>query len=166
MDFKFFQQIDFFNQRLSRIESQLDKLNQSMEFNLALSRNHLVRLKHGEDFDDRMILYGRPYQDLSPRKAFELYHNNKSPFYIIDVAGSDYLRPISLSPILHATMDNLNALLEHLNSPHIPLFVISRDGLDSILVCEWLVKKGFFHVNHISGGYKYWPSHETIDQDF
>ena len=37
-----------------------------------------------------------------------------------------------------------------------PILIISEDGTKSILACEFLVKRGFYNCNNISGGYKYW----------
>ena len=43
--------------------------------------------------------------------------------------------------------------------------IISENGLRSIQACEMLVKKGFFNINNISGGYEFWPGNEKNKPD-
>jgi rhodanese-related sulfurtransferase len=45
------------------------------------------------------------------------------------------------------------------------VLVISENGTTSILACEFLNQMGFYNINNISGGYKFWPGYRKIKQD-
>ncbi len=67
MDIKVYQMLEFINTRLSNIERRINMLDEKMEFSLAIQRNHLVRIKNGEDIDDSVVLMSLPYNDLTPK---------------------------------------------------------------------------------------------------
>ena len=83
MDLKIFQMLEFINSRLTNIEKNINKLDEKMDFSIMLQRNHLVRVKNGEEIDDSMILLGRPYNDLSPKRAFQIYNNPNIDYFIL-----------------------------------------------------------------------------------
>ena len=60
-------------------------------------------------------------------------------------------------------LEELNMRYAEIPNRTTPILVISEVGLRSIKASELLVKKGFYNVNNVSGGYRYWPkeSHET-----
>lgn len=159
MDLKIFQMLDLINARLSNIEKNIARIDEKMDFSIAMQRNHLIRIKNGEEIDDSMILFGRPYNDLSPAKAFEVYQNQDQDFIILDVSAENYKAAGSLDGSLVIPFENLEKRASEISSKITPILIISENGLRSILACELLIKRGFFNVNNISGGHQYWPGH-------
>lgn len=156
MDLKIFQMLEFINTRLSNIEKNISKLDEKMDFSIQLQRNHLLRIKNGEDLDDNMILLGRPYNDLSPQKAFQIYNNPDIDYYIVDVSAKNY-EGKRLDDALRIPLEELNTRYLEIPSKTIPILCISENGLRSIQASESLVKKGYFNINNVSGGYQCWP---------
>ncbi len=148
--------LEFINTRLSNIEKNISRIDEKLEFSLALQRNHLIRVKNGEHIDDSMILTGRPYNDLSPIQALEIYNNKDMDFILIDVSEESFKPPISLRGVIQMPLCSINTRYAEIQNKTIPILVISENGLKSILACEQFVKKGYFNVNNISGGYKFW----------
>jgi len=157
MDLKIFQMLEFINSRLSNIEKNISKLDEKLDFSITLQRNHLIRVKNGEDVDDQMILLGRPYNDLSPQRAFQIYSNPDLDFYLIDVSSKAFEAKVKLPEALKIPFEELNMRFTEIPSKTVPILIISENGLKSIQACELLVKKGFFNINNISGGYQCWP---------
>ena len=81
--------LEFMNTRLSNIEKNISRIDEKLDFSIALQRNHLIRIKNGDFIDDTMILMGRPYNDLNPQKAFEVFSNPDADFIILDVTRAD-----------------------------------------------------------------------------
>lgn len=156
MDLKSFQMLEFINSRLSNIEKNIARIDEKLDFSIMLQRNHLVRIKNGEEIDDTMILMGRPYNDLTPERAFKIYNNPNLDFFILDVSQKtfDHKR---LEDAVSIPLEELHIRFSELPSKTIPILIISENGLRSIQACELLVKKGFFNINNISGGYQFWP---------
>jgi rhodanese-related sulfurtransferase len=161
MDLNIIQMLEFINQRLKNIERNIARLEDKIDFSVALQRNHLIRVKNNQFIDDSMILYGRPYNDLSPTKAWEIYQNPNMDFIILDVCEKGFQRPYSFEEGMQMPFTELPKDYEKIPSKSIPILVISEDGTSSILACEYLVKKGHFNVNNVSGGYKYWPGNQA-----
>jgi hypothetical protein len=90
MDLKAFQMLEFINNRLTNIEKNITRIDEKLEFSIQLQRNHLIRIKNGEDINDNTILYGRPYNDLTPHQAFEIYNDRDADFILVDVSHKDY----------------------------------------------------------------------------
>ena len=157
MDLKIFQMLEFINNRLSNIEKNIMRIDEKIDFSIALQRNHLIRVKNGEDIDDNMILMGRPYNDLSPAKAYELYNNEDIDYIILDVTNPKFKPAQRLEGSIHIPFEELDRRWAEIHSKTTPILVVSENGLKSIRACEVLVKKGFFNVNNVSGGYVYWP---------
>lgn len=160
MDLKIFQMLEFINSRLSNIEKNISKLDEKLDFSITLQRNHLIRVKNGEDIEDQMILLGRPYNDLSPQRAFQIYSNPDLDFYLIDVSSKTYEAKIKIPEALKIPFEELNMRFTEIPSKTVPILIISENGLKSIQACELLVKKGFFNINNISGGYQCWPENK------
>lgn len=158
MDLKIFQMLEFINSRLGNIEKNIARMDEKLDFSIMLQRNHLVRVKNGEDIDDNMILMGRPYNDLSPQKAWSIYNNNNVDFILLDVSRKSEGKKIEES--LFIPLEELNNRFVEIPSKTIPILIISENGLRSIQACELLIKKGFFNVNNISGGHEFWPGHQ------
>jgi rhodanese-related sulfurtransferase len=160
MDLKIFQMLEFINTRLSNIEKNISKLDEKLDFSIMLQRNHLLRIKNGEDLDDNMILLGRPYNDLSPARAFQIFNNPDVDYYILDVSSKGY-EGERLDEALKIPLEELNIRHAEIPSKTIPILCISENGLKSIQASEMLVKKGFFNINNVSGGYQCWPGFTT-----
>lgn len=160
MDLKIFQMLEFINTRLSNIEKNISKLDEKLDFSISLQRNHLLRVKNGEDLDDSMILLGRPYNDLSPQKAFQIFNNPDLDYYILDVSSKNY-EGNRITEALKIPLEDLNMRFVEIPSKSVPILCISENGLRSIQASELLVKKGFFNINNISGGYQCWPGFKT-----
>lgn len=158
IEFKIFKLLETMNQRLSNIEKNLNRLDEKVDFSISLQRNHLIRVKNGQDIDDSMILYGRPYNDLSPQRAFEIYNDPNMDFILIDVSYSGTPESEQLRGAIHIPLEELNSRCHEVINKTTPILVISERGLRSIQACELLVKKGFFNLNNISGGHEFWPS--------
>lgn len=156
MDLKIFQMLEFINSRLSNIEKNIARMDEKLDFSIMLQRNHLVRIKNGEEIDDNMILMGRPYNDLSPQKAYSVYSNPNVDFIVLDVTSKSWTGT-RLEGAVHIPLEELNVRFMEVPSKTVPVMVISENGLRSIQACEMLVKKGFFNINNVSGGYEFWP---------
>jgi rhodanese-related sulfurtransferase len=159
MDLKIFQMLEFINSRLSNIEKNISRIDEKLDFSITLQRNHLVRVKNGEVLDDNMILMGRPYNDLSPQKAWTVFNNPNIDFYILDVTMKSF-QGTRLEGAIYIPLEELNMRFVEIPSKTIPIMIISENGLRSIQACEMLVKKGFFNINNISGGYEFWPGNK------
>lgn len=167
MDLKIFQMLEFINSRLSNIEKNITRMDEKLDFSITLQRNHLVRVKNGEEIDDNMILMGRPYNDLSPQKAWSIYNNPNIDFFILDVSQKLY-QGTRLEEAIQIPLEELHIRFVEIPSKTVPVMIISENGLRSISACELLVKKGFFNINNISGGYEFWPGNaktETKKED-
>lgn len=149
--------LEFMNSRLSNIEKNINRMEEKLDFSIMLQRNHLIRVKNGEEIDDQTILLGRPYNDLSPHRAFQIYSNPNLDYILLDVSEKTYQAPIQLNGVIRIPLEDLNFRFVELQSKTLPLLIISENGLRSIQASELLVKKGFFNINNISGGYEFWP---------
>ena len=153
MDLKGFQLLEFINSRLSNIEKNIARLEEKMDFSLSLQRNHLVRIKNGEEIDDNMVLMGRPYNDLTPLKAYNIYNNPDIDFILLDVSHKTYVPPKRPKDAIHIPLEELASRYLEIQSRTLPILVLSEKGLRSIQACELMVKKGYFNVNNISASY-------------
>jgi rhodanese-related sulfurtransferase len=157
VDLKAFQLLEFINNRLSNLEKNIARLDEKVEFSLALQRNHLIRIKNNESIDDSIILYGNPYNDLSPQQAHHIFHDPDRDFILLDVCADKYKRPFELSGALKIPLEHLQQRYVELGSKTLPTMIISERGLRSIQACEILIKRGYYNVNNISGGYSFFP---------
>ena len=164
MDLKSYQLLEFINSRLSNIEKNISRIDEKLDFSITLQRNHLVRVKNGEELDDSMILMGRPYNDISPQRAWSIYNNPNLDFFVLDVTSKTF-KGKRLEEALHIPLEELNVRFSEIPSKTVPLLIISENGLRSIQACEQLVKKGFFNINNISGGYDFWPGKEAASKE-
>ncbi|MBY0416414.1 MAG: rhodanese-like domain-containing protein [Bdellovibrionales bacterium] len=160
MDLKSFQMLEFINSRLSNIEKNIARIDEKLDFSITLQRNHLVRVKNGEEIDDHMILMGRPYNDITPQRAWSIYNNPNIDFFVLDVTSKTF-KGQRLEEAVHIPIEELNIRFTEIPSKTVPILVISENGLRSIQACELLVKKGFFNINNVSGGYEFWPGKNT-----
>ena len=159
MSLRIFQMLDFINNRLSNIEKNIARIDEKLEFSIALQRNHLIRIKNGAPINDQMILMGRPYNDLTPNDAYQIYSNPDMDFILLDVSTDHFFasNQDKISDAIHIPLEQLEKRYSQVQSKTTPILIISEHGLRSISACELLVKKGYYNVNNISGGYQYWP---------
>lgn len=163
MDLKIFQMLEFINSRLNNIERNITRMDEKLDFSITLQRNHLVRIKNGEEIDDNMILMGRPYNDIAPQKAWAIYNNTDVDFIILDVSQKSF-QGARIKEAIQIPLEELHVRFVEIPSKTVPVMIISENGLRSIQACEMLVKKGFFNINNISGGYEFWPGNDLINK--
>lgn len=163
MDLKIFQMLEFINSRLNNIEKNITRMDEKLDFSITLQRNHLVRIKNGEEIDDNMILMGRPYNDINPQKAWGIYNNTNIDFFVLDVSQKSY-QGTRLNEAIQIPLEELHIRFVEIPSKTVPVMIISENGLRSIQACEMLVKKGFFNINNISGGYEFWPGNTEVEK--
>lgn len=150
--------INSLSKEIEKLESKIFTLEQKLEKALSIERNHLLRVKNNEDLSDDFLFNGRPYHDLTPEKAYKLYKNKDFDFILLDVSSRSYEPQEKLPEAIHIPFEELEARFLEVTQMTTPILVISEDGVKSVLACEFLVKRGHFNCNNISGGYKYWPA--------
>lgn len=151
-----FGQLQKFESDISRLEGRILELETRIHKLLEIERNHLIRVKNKEEVSDEFILNGRTYLDLSPEKAWRLYRNPNFDFILVDVTSKDYGPQKRLPEALHIPWEEFPQRFLEISSRTTPLLIISEDGANSVLACEFLVKRGYYNCNNVSGGYKYW----------
>lgn len=157
MDLKFFQMLEMINNRLTNIEKNIARMDEKLDYSITLQRNHLIRIKNGQDIDDSMILMGRPYNDLPPQRAFQIYNDNDMDFILLDVSRENFPQDERLEGSIQIPLEQLSTRYSEIVSKTTPVLIISERGVRSIEACELLVKKGYFNLNNISGGHEFWP---------
>ncbi len=161
MDLKVFQMLEYINNRLANIEKNISRIDEKLDFSIQLQRNHLIRVKNGEDIDDSLILMGRPYNDMTPQQAFSIYSNPDIDYIILDVSAKNFMPPGEIQGSVRIPFEELDRRYAEVQSRTIPILILSENGLTSIRAAELLVKKGFFNINNVSGGHQFWPGHKA-----
>jgi rhodanese-related sulfurtransferase len=151
-----FSQLQTFEKEIARLEGRILGLETSINKLIEIERNHLIRIKNGEQLSDDFVQNGRAYLDLSPDKAFKMYRNPNFDFILIDVTSIDFEDTSRLPEAIHIPWEDFSDRFIEIQTKTTPLFIISEDGTTSVLACEFLVKHGYFNCNNISGGYKFW----------
>ncbi len=151
-----FSQLQTFEEEIARLEGRILGLETSINKLIEIERNHLIRIKNGEQLSDDFVQNGRAYLDLSPDKAFKMYRNPNFDFILIDVTSIDFEDTSRLPEAIHIPWEDFSDRFIEIQTKTTPLFIISEDGTTSVLACEFLVKHGYFNCNNISGGYKFW----------
>jgi len=162
MGLNILQTLEFINNRLSNIENNISRIEDKLDFSIQLQRNHLIRIKNGEEIDDNMVLLGRPYNDLNPSEAYRIYSDTDKDFILVDVCSRDY-EGKQIEGAIRIPLEELGRRYTEIQSRTLPILLISEQGLRSIQAAELLVKKGFFNINNISGGNRFWPGHKLKD---
>lgn len=160
---KLFDQLQIFEDKISYLEDRILHLEERINFLTQIERNHLIRVKNKEEVSDDFILQGRTYQDLSPEKAWRLYCNKELDFIFLDVTSKDFKRTREIPEAIHIPWEELSDRFSEIHSRTTPIIIISEDGTNSILACEFLVKRGFYNCNNVSGGYKHWKGFALRD---
>lgn len=157
------EQLQFFESEISRLEGRILEMEVHLEKIMNVERNHLMRVKNHEDLSDEFILNGKCYLDLSPDKAWKLYQRKDFNFILIDVSESDY-KPLKKIPeAVHIPWSEFSDRFIEIQTHSTPILIISEDGTNSVLACEFLVRHGFYNCNNISGGYKFWKGSQFAD---
>ncbi len=164
MSLKVFQMLEFLNTRLSNIEKNIARIDEKLDFSIALQRNHLIRVKNGDPIDDNMILMGTPYNDLTPEKAFKIFSDPDMDFILLDVSQENSAFK-KIEGSIRIPLEDLDHRYAEIESKTTPLLVISENGLRSIMACEKLIKKGYLNLNNISGGHQFWPGNQENEND-
>ena len=151
-----FSQFQEFERSISQLEEKVLKLEEKINQLIQVERNHLIRIKNHEEVSDDFVYYGRNYNDLTPEKAWKLYSNQDYSFILIDVSDKDF-RPLQNIPeAIHVPWNDFPEKFFDFVTKSIPILIISEDGTNSILACEFLVSRGYYNCNNISGGHKHW----------
>ena len=158
-----FAQLQFFEKEIQRLNARILELEQKTEQMIQIERNHLIRVKNHEEVSDDFIHHGRRYQDLSPEKAWKLYCDKDYDFILIDVSAKDYQPQRKIPEAVHIPLEEFQERFSEISSKTTPIMVISEDGTTSVLACEFLVKRGFFNCNNVSGGYRYWKGFQLSE---
>lgn len=157
MDIRIFQLLDSINNRLTNIEKNISRIDEKLDFSITLQRNHLIRIKNNQEIDDSMILLGKPYNDLPPQRAFQIYNDKDMDFLVLDCSSASHPQEERLPDSINIPLEELPTRYVEITSKTTPILVISERGVRSIQACEILVKKGYFNLNNISGGHEFWP---------
>lgn len=151
-----FAQLQVFENEIARLEGKILELELKIEKLVDIERNHLIRVKNGEEMSDDFLVSGRAYQDLSPEKALKLYNNKDFDFILLDVSSKDHQPLKNFPEAIHIPWEEFRERFHEIQSKTTPILIISEDGTHSVLACEFMVKRGYYNCNNISGGYKYW----------
>lgn len=126
----------------------------------------MVRIKNGERLPDDFVLNRRTYNDLSPERAMRLYEQKERDFVLLDVSSKSYRPEKELPEALKIPLEELGIRYKELVNKAVSVLIISEDGTRSILACEILNNRGYYNLNNISGGYKFWPAfRQSWDKD-
>lgn len=158
-----FSQLQHFEDHIEKLEERILELEQRIEHLIQIERNHLIRVKNHEEVSDDFIYHGRRYQDLSPDRAWKLYCNKEYDFILLDVSAKDYSPQRKIPEALHIPWAEFHERFFEIQSKTTPILIISEDGTNSVLACEFLVKRGFYNCNNVSGGYKSWKGFRLED---
>lgn len=148
--------------RLDELEKRMNRLEKESSDEFEIQKCQIMRLKNGDFVSDDYILNGRSYNDLSPEKSWELYNKKDLDFILLDVSQKSFHPLEELPEAINIPLEELNLRARELVNKATRIFVISENGTRSILACEMLNKHGYFNVNNISGGYKFWPGFKEL----
>lgn len=143
---------------VKELRKELNDLTEKYEKAMATQRCHIMRIKNGEKLSDEYILNGRNYNDYSPEAAFDFYNQVDENYILLDVSAKGYEPPEELPEATKIPLDELPFRAKEIVNKATPILIISENGVKSILACEMLNEFGYFNVNNISGGYKFWPA--------
>lgn len=144
--------------RIARLEQMVMQQQVRFERDLAIQRQHMVRIKNGEKLSDQFLMQGHAYRDLDPQTAWDIFRSEDADFIFLDVSARDFqvARP---GETLHIPLEELENRLSDFPNQSISIIVISEEGLRSVLACDFLVSRGFFNCNNVSGGWRHWRGH-------
>ena len=144
--------------RVHRLESEVETLKNIIKSENLITRTQIVRVKNKEFISNESILNGTPYNDLTPDKAYSMYNDPNTNYIIVDVSDFNFKAPVKLKNALKIPLKDLPYRFLEASSRTIPILIISENGVNSILACEFFIEHGFYNVINVSGGYKFWPA--------
>jgi rhodanese-related sulfurtransferase len=146
--------------RVASLEARVMRMEERHARELAIQREHLVRIKNSEDLPDHHIRSGAAYRDLDPQAAWKLFQRADRDHVLVDVSSQGF-EPRGKRPAecLRIPLEQLEARRDELPAGGVPLMIISEEGLRSVLACEFLVRHGHYSCENVSGGWQHWPGH-------
>lgn len=159
----FFKNLNELSERLDKIEKRIDQLEEKMDTSFAIQSTNLMRVKNGQSLSDDYILNQRPYNDISPEKAYKIYSDKDADFLLLDVSSKGFYPERELPESVKIPFEELNVRLNELPGKTTSILVISENGTNSIKACELLSSNGYHNINNISGGHKFWPGNRLKD---
>lgn len=151
-----FEQLNIFESQIQSLEKKIAYLENKLETKVQEQRHQLLRVKNHQPLPDDFILSGKRYLDLSPDKAYEMYQDKEFDFILIDVSAEDFAPPVTLPEAIKIPWSQFRERFMEIQSKSTPILIISEDGVNSVLACDFLARRGFYNTNNISGGYKFW----------
>ena len=152
-----FKKIHQMSETIVDLQKQIIELNYKAEVYNDVQKCHLLRIKNGDSLTDDYIINTRLYNDMSPEVAYEYYNQKDTNYILLDVSSEDFSPKKNIPEATKIPYDELTLRYGEILNKSIPILVISEDGVKSILACNFLNEMGFYNINNISGGYKYWP---------
>lgn len=142
---------------IRNLEEHVLELQNQLEESRLKDRSHLIRIKNGDELSTDFILKSQDYLDLSPEKAFRVYNELDKDFILLDVSRAISSPVKELPEARKIPLEDLEMNIHQIPGKGKSIFVISEEGVRSILACKILSKLGYVNINNISGGYKFWP---------
>lgn len=149
---------------IKKLESRIFEL-ESNSSRSSLDKIQLLRVKNNEELSDSYITSSLGYHELSPEKAYRLYNEQDKDFIVLDVSAENFSPFKEIPESVKIPLEDLKKRITELKNKHQSIFVISEKGVRSILACHILNQYGFFNLNHISGGHKFWPGYRLSYDD-
>ena len=156
--------INKLSERVNELQKQINELNERIETQTTVDRCHLLRVKNGDQLSDDYILNGRMYNDMSPEQAYDYYEQEDINYILLDVSDKGFQPVSELTEAIKIPLSELKIRHKEIINKATPVLVISETGTTSILACEFLNQMGFYNVNNISGGYKFWPGYKKMKE--
>ena len=148
--------------RVSSLEKLVDVLTNRISELDQQEKVHFLRANNNERVSDDFIIGHKKYHDLSPEKAFNIYNDKDRNFILLDVQHEDF-EPIADFPeVTRIPLEMLVDELKKIPNKATSILVISERGVRSIIACEVLYNHGYYNINNVSGGYKYWPGFNNL----
>jgi rhodanese-related sulfurtransferase len=157
-----FYNINLLNEKISHLEKTIQNMDHKFNKMMDIVRSQMIRIKNREEISNDTIFEGLSYNDLSPARAWKYYQNNDIDFIVLDVSRAEFNPEIQLVEMVKVPLEELLENCHEVLNKKTPVLVISEDGCRSTLACELLSNLGYYNLNNVSGGYKYWP--EKVDQ--
>ena len=156
--------IDVLAKRIDKLEAEIFNLRKTYDHQFQLEKYHMIRIKNGDILSDDYILKDCGYRDLTPEKAVEFYQNQDADFIMIDVSNKDYTPHGEFKEVHKVPLESLEMRLSSFKNKGASYLIISEDGTRSIKACKLMAKHGFYNLNNISGGYKFWPEFRQVSK--
>ena len=157
LDGNIFKKLNELAEKLDQLEKKIDHLEQKMDTSFDIQSNHIMRVKNGQNLSDDFILNKRGYNDMTPERAYKIYQDKDADFLLLDTSSKDYRPERELPEAIKIPFEELNVRHEELPGKTTSILIISENGTNSIKACELLNSLGYYNVNNVSGGYKFWP---------